>query len=121
MFTFSLWLVSGAALLAVFWVYVPGRLRVFEALEVDLPALTVLCLQVGMKLRSTVGLAVVAGAVLLGVLPFLLGARGPRAAKAYGALAVVTLLATAGCWFSVSHPVSDLQNRLPDAEFRSPR
>ena len=119
--TFGLWLVSGAALLVVFWVYVPAGLGAFEALEVELPALTVLFLQVGMKLRSIVGLGAVAGAFLLSVLAFILGARGPRAAKVYGALSVATLLTTAGCWFSVVHPLSNLQDRLPAAEFPSPR
>ena len=121
-FTFCLWLASVGVLITVLLAYTgPSIITVFESLEVDLPGVTVLSLNTGVFLRTGLGLLIALGVVVVLALPFVLGSRSKATAKAYGALAIVTLLAAAACWFSVTQPIRMLQKKLGEPELMSPR
>ncbi len=109
----GLWLCAAGALIGALYLFAnPAVTAVFGMLEIDLPALAKACLRLGAMLRTTAGIGVTAGVLVLSVLPFVLGHPGRRAAKRYVVMAVLALVAGAGVWLYVKMPMNTLQQKL---------
>ena len=109
----GLWLCAAGAPIAALYLFAnPAVSAVLSALEVDLPIVSKVCLDLGAMLRTTAGIAGAIGVILLSLAPFVIGRPGRRAAKRYVAMAVLALLATAIVWFVAKMPIDMLQEKL---------
>lgn len=108
----SMWALSAAAAAALLYLVTPDGAIILGSLDVALPLVTELALSTGTFLHESTGLLVFAGALLVTLLPYLLGARGNTATKAYFAMAMFGLLVTAASWYALSHPIDLLARQL---------
>ena len=86
--------------------------ELFAALEVDLPGLTRVALDAATFVSEGTNLLIVAGALVLTLTPFVLGARGGTAARVYFTLTFLAVLGIAGTWFAVNQPLNLLRDKL---------
>ncbi len=108
----ALWTVSAVVLLILLRLMHSDAPKLFEALDVDLPGLTRVALQAASFVSEGTNLLIVAGSLVLTLVPFLLGARGRTAAKVYFTLTFLAVLGIAATWFAVNQPLSLLSDKL---------
>ncbi len=108
----GLWTVSAVLLLIILRLMHSDAPQLFEALGVDLPILTRTALQAASFVSEMTNLLILGGALVLTLVPFLLGARGRTTAKVYFALTFLAVLGIAATWFAVNQPLSLLRDKL---------
>ena len=108
----SVWMVSAVVLLILLRLMHSDAPILFESLGVDLPGLTREALRAASFVSEVTNLLIVAGALVLTLVPFLLGARGGTAAKVYFTLTFLTVLGIAATWFAVNQPLNLLSDKL---------
>ncbi|MHC5063983.1 MAG: hypothetical protein ACYTG5_08410 [Planctomycetota bacterium] len=114
------WLFAAGALLALLYTATPEGAVVLGSMDVELPGITELTLATGAYLHADQNMMIAVGALIASLLPLLLGARGKFTTRAYFGLAVLALLATAGAWLALSHPLDILSQQLGDPSAAPP-
>lgn len=108
----SVWIVSAVLLLILLRLMHSDAPKLFASMEVDLPGLTREALRAASFVSEVTNLLIVTGALVLTLVPFLLGARGRTTAKVYFALTFLAVLGIAATWFAVNQPLSLLSDKL---------
>lgn len=111
-FAYAMWCASTLLLAGVLYVFGPWFVRFFGEHEITLPGSTHLAIDGGRLLHTPVGAAVLAGVLLVGSLPAMLGARGSGAAKLYGAGALLFTLAAGGAYYATVEVAAQLGNAM---------
>lgn len=116
-FAWTVWLFATAGLLMYLAFSAWPKKDVFAALEVELPGLSLWTLTAAQFVRSPIGLAILAGAMILLAMPSVLGFRGVWAKRVYGTLALVTVMAIPVAVASVDLPIEKLRRELMAPDF----
>ncbi len=107
-----MWTIAAAGSVALLYLAAPDGALILGGLDVELPMVTEFALAAGAFLHQSTGLLMVVGAVLATLLPYVLGARGKIATKAYLTMAMFGLLIGIATWYCLSHPIDLLAQRL---------